>query len=280
MDGYLAELSDADFDRLSHFIYTNYGIKLPLSKKIMLQSRLKSRLRENNLKSFHEYTNFVLNGKGGEAEIINMIDMVSTNKTDFYREMVHFDFMREVILPDLVLDHRFDYVKIWSSASSSGEEPYTISFVLNEFMSDHNCKFDYAILGTDISTRILEKARLAIYPMDRVDVVPMVQKKKYLLKSKQTENPEVRIIPELRSKVKFERLNLIDSSYSSVPKDFDVIFCRNVLIYFDRETQEKVINKLCAHLKQGGYFFLGHSESISAMNVPLKQIKPTIFQKI
>lgn len=279
-EGYHAELSDSDFERLSHFIYSNYGIKMPLSKKIMLQSRLKSRLRENNIVSFREYTNFVLNGKGGEAEIINMIDMVSTNKTDFYREAIHFDFMRDVALPEMIQQQELDYIKVWSSACSSGEEPYTISFVLSEFLEQCGRRFEYAIMGTDISTRILEKARTAIYPMDRVDVVPLEQKKKYLLRSKDKENQQVRIVPELRAKVKYERLNLIDTSYSNIPRDFDFVFCRNVLIYFDRETQEKVINKLCGHLKRGGYFFLGHSESISAMDVPLRQIKPTIFQKI
>ena len=139
--------------------------------------------------------------------------------------------------------------------------------------------FDYHILGTDISTRIIEKARLAVYPLDRVDVIPLAQKKKYLLRGKDLENPTVRIVPELRSKTLFKRLNLMDNSYD-VPKDFDLIFCRNVLIYFDRETQENVINKLCNQLKKGGYFFLGHSESISGYDVPLKQIKPTMYQKI
>ena len=115
--------------------------------------------------------------------------------------------------------------------------------------------------------------------MDRVDVVPLAQKKKYLLRSKDQENPQVRIIPQLRARTRFFRLNLMDNSYNA-PKDFDIIFCRNVLIYFDRETQEQVINKLCSHLKTGGYFFLGHSESISGIDVPLRPLKPTMFVKI
>ena len=150
--------------------------------------------------------------------------------------------------------------------------------VVSEFM-EKSPKFDYTVLGTDISSRILEKAKMAVYPMDRIDVIPIEQKKKYLLRSKDLENPSVRIVPELRAKTRFQRLNLIDNVYD-VAKDFDFIFCRNVLIYFDRETQERVLNKLCLHLRIGGYFFLGHSESISAMDLPLKQIKPTIFQKI
>lgn len=271
-------LSDSDFKKLSDFIYTNYGIKLPLAKKIMLQSRLNARLKANNIESYREYTDFVLSGKGGESEVINMVDLVSTNKTDFYRESAHFDFMKEVVLPEHYEKFSERPLRCWSSASSSGEEAYTISFVINEFLEGKR-KFDYHIFGTDISTRILEKARLAIYPIERVEVVPLAQKRKYLLKGKDTSNPQVRIIPEIRSKTSFQRLNLMDNNYD-VPGDFDIIFCRNVLIYFDRETQEKVITKLCRHLRVGGYFFLGHSESITGYDVPLKQLKPTMFQKI
>jgi chemotaxis protein methyltransferase CheR len=271
-------LSDADFNKLASFIYTNYGIKLPITKKIMLESRLKPRLRANNIVSFKEYCQFILSGTCGESEIINMIDLVSTNKTDFYRESAHFDFMTDIILPEYFENNSEKPFKVWSSASSSGEEAYTIAIVIKEFMENKR-PFDFQILGTDISTRIIEKARLAVYPLERVDVIPLSQKKKYLLRGKDLENPTVRIVPELRSKTFFKRLNLMDNSYD-VPNDFDLIFCRNVLIYFDRETQENVINKLCNQLKKGGYFFLGHSESISGYNVPLKQIKPTMFQKI
>ena len=276
-DNQIAPLNDADFTKLSNFIYVNYGIKLPISKKIMLQSRLASRLKINGIKSYADYTKYVLSGEASESEIVNMIDLVSTNKTDFYRESAHFDFMKEVVLPDFLVADSRQPLKIWSSASSSGEEAYTIAMVISEFI-ENNRKIDFEILGTDISARILEKAKLGIYPIDRVDVIPISQKKKYLLRSKDQENPMVRIVPNLRAKARFQRLNLMDSSYN-VPKDFDIIFCRNVLIYFDRETQEKVINKLCMHLKPGGYFFLGHSESISGIDVPLKPLKPTMFVK-
>ena len=271
-------LTDSDFWKLSSFIYTNYGIKLPITKKIMLQSRILTRLKSNNIDSFKEYCDFVLSGKCGESEIINMIDLVSTNKMDFYRESPHFDFMKSAVLPEFVENYSGKPLKVWSAASSSGEEVYTIAIVISEFLEGKNT-FDFSIFGTDISSRILVKAALGIYPLERVDVIPLVQKKKYLLRGKNKETPIVRIIPELRAKTKFERLNLVDESYN-VPKDFDVIFCRNVLIYFDRETQEKVVTKLCNHLKLGGYFFLGHSESIVGIDVPLVQVKPTMFQKI
>ena len=130
------------------------------------------------------------------------------------------------------------------------------------------------------STSILRKAVNAIYTEERVSGIPLEVKKKYFLRSKDSEKQLVRIVPKVRSKVKFQRLNFMDSDYPSVPMDFDIVFCRNVLIYFDKPTQERVINRLCAHLKPGGYFFLGHSESIMDMKVPLKQIKPTIYQKV
>lgn len=279
MKDFSKELSDSDFNRLSDFIYSNYGIKLLPVKKIMLQSRLQARLKVNNIDSFKLYTDYVLSGRGGEDEVVSMIDLVSTNKTDFYRESAHFDFMKEVVLPEHKEMFSERPFKVWSSASSSGEEAYTIAIVINEFF-EKNKKFDYQILGTDISTRIIEKARKAVYGMDRVDVIPLAQKKKYLLRSKDINNPMVRINPELRAHTSFQRLNLMDEIYSDIPRDFDLIFCRNVLIYFDRPTQEKVINKLCRHLRPGGYFFLGHSESITGYNVPLRQLKPTVFQKI
>ncbi|MES2678672.1 MAG: CheR family methyltransferase [Bacteroidota bacterium] len=276
---YSKELNDTEFNKLSSFIYTHYGIKMPFSKKGMLQARLQNRLRENKMSSFKEYCDFVFSGKEGDSEIVHMIDVVSTNKTDFFREAAHFEFMKSVVLPEFQENAPGEVLRIWSSACSSGEEVYTLGMVLNEFL-DGKKHFDYSILGTDISTRILNKAANAIYQEERVANLPLDLKRKYLLKSKDRENPSVRIIPEIRQKAKYQRLNLMDDAYIQVPKNHDVVFCRNVLIYFDRETQEKVINKLCAHLKPNGYFFLGHSESITGIDVPLKQIKPTIFKKI
>jgi chemotaxis protein methyltransferase CheR len=269
------ELSHIDFGRLSEFIFGNFGIKMPINKKTMLQARLQSRLRERNMAGFKEYIDFVFSGEEGKEEIVKMIDVVSTNKTDFFREPKHFGFLTQSILPQFESRD----LKIWSSASSSGEEPYTISMVIEEFNQD-NPPINYSVCGTDISTRILEKATNAIYTEDRVSTIPLNLKRKYFLKSKNRENPTVRVIPELRKKNTFKRLNLMDPFYEHVPHDFDIIFCRNVLIYFDRKTQEMVINKQCRHLKPGGYFFLGHSESITGIEVPLKQVAPTIFKKI
>ena len=274
---YDAKLSVKDFARLSDFIYSRYGIKMPEAKHIMLQSRLQKRLRALQIPSFEQYVDFVFSPEGAN-EIVHMMDVVSTNKTDFFRESQHFDFLTQSVLPELFEQERQSVIKVWRAGCSSGEEPYTLAMVISEYISKHRgC--DFSILGSDLSTIVLEKAVTAIYPEDRVDIIPLDLKKKYLLRSKDRTHPTVRIVPELRAKASFMRLNFMDDSYSA-PSNFDIIFCRNVLIYFDRPTQEKVINKLCRHLRPGGYFFLGHSESVTGINVPLKQIMPTVFKLI
>ena len=277
-DIYKAELSPDDFNKLSSFIYNESGIKMPPIKRIMLQSRLQKRLKELKMTSFKEYCNYIFSKEGLNNEIIHMLDVVSTNKTDFFREPVHFDFLTSTVLPELVSASKHRNIKIWSAGCSSGEEPYTIAIVLFEFM-EKNPTLDFSILGTDISTKILQKAIDAVYKDERVQGIPLELKRKYFLRSKDRENPSVKMSAQLRNKVRFDRLNFMDNSYG-IYESFDIVFCRNVLIYFDRETQEKVINKICTKINTGGYFFLGHSESIMNMNLPLQQIKPTIFQKI
>jgi len=269
------ELKQSEFDKLSNYIFTNYGIKMPPAKKVMLQSRLQKRLRHLNITNFKSYIDFVFS-KEGEQEIIHMMDVVSTNKTDFFREPTHFEFMEEVILPEIYANKQSE-MKIWSAGSSSGEEAYTITMVMEEYIQK-NGHINYQILGADISTDMLKNAVNGVYKLEKIIPIPESLKKKYFLKSKDPQKKLVRVKPHLRTKVKFFRLNLMDTVYNA-PKGFDLIFCRNTLIYFERDTQEKVINRLCDHLKPGGYFILGHSESITNMKVPLENIKPTIFRK-
>jgi chemotaxis protein methyltransferase CheR len=273
-----AKMSEDDFNRLSSFIFSQSGIKMPPVKKVMLQSRLQKRLRELKIVSFKDYVDYVFSTEGQKNEIIHMLDVVSTNKTDFFREPVHFDFLLSNILPDFVSTKgESNSLKVWSAGCSSGEEPYTIAITLNDFKQTHP-KFDYSILGTDISSQILQKASMAVYKEDRIENIPLEMKRKYFLKSKDQEKKQVRVVKNLRNKINYKRLNFMDDVYN-LTESFDVIFCRNVLIYFNRETQENVINKLCTKLKSGGYLFIGHSESIMGMNVPLEQIKPTVFRR-
>lgn len=275
---YRVQLSDEEFNKLSSFIYKESGIRLPPVKKVMLQCRLQKRLRELNLHTFKEYCDHLFSKEGVDGEIIHMLDVVSTNKTDFFREPTHFDFLTEKILPDFIQINKGKQFKVWSAGCSSGEEPYTIAIVLSEFAEKHP-GFDFSIWATDISTRILQTAMNAVYKEERVEIVPIGMKKKYMLKSKDRANPTVKMGPNLRNKVHFGRLNFMDDHYA-ISETFDVVFCRNVLIYFDRETQEQVINKLCTKLKPEGYLILGHSESILNMKLPLKQVKPTVYLRL
>jgi chemotaxis protein methyltransferase CheR len=278
-EAYKLEMTDKDFGKLSSFVYEELGIKMPPAKKIMLQSRLQKRLAALKMESFKDYIEYVFSKEGQGEEIIKMIDLITTNKTDFFRESSHFDYLTKTALPEMYSASKYKKtIKIWSAGCSSGEEPFTIAIVLKEFFESHP-DFDFEIFATDISLRILQKAITAIYPEDRISTVPENLKRKYFLRSKDKMNRTVRLVPEIRSKVVFQRLNFMDPHYS-VEREFDIVFCRNVLIYFDRDTQQQVITKLASKLRFDGIFFLGHSESITNMKVPLSQIKPTIFRKI
>lgn len=269
----------SEFHQISTFITSEYGIKLPDFKKTMVEGRLQKRLRITGITSFSQYIDFVFSAEG-KGELLEMVDAISTNKTDFFRESSHFDFLNNIFLPMYAQKSAREKLKIWSAAASSGEEIYTIAMVLEEFnTTPETSNVNYSILGTDISIDKLKTAISAIYPVDRIKDIPIMLRDKYLMKSKDEAKKIVRFIPQIRSKASFQRLNLMDSSYD-VRESFDIVFCRNVLIYFDKEMQEKVINKLCEKLKRGGYFFLGHSESIIGKDVPLKQVEPTIYQKI
>lgn len=271
----VVKMTDPEFNKFSGFIYAHFGINLTPVKKVMLELRLQQRLKQLKINSFKNYFDY-LNSSSGQAELLQMIDVVSTNKTDFFREPVHFEYMTNHILP---LFKWKKGVRIWSAGCSSGEEPYTIAMVISEFALK-NGLCDFFITATDISVTMLHKAASAIYGMERVVNIPLETKMKYFLKSKDKLNPTVRVTADLRRRVAFQRLNFMDEHYTQITGVFDVIFCRNVLIYFDRKTQEEVINRLCRKLNKGGILFLGHSESITDFNVPLEQVRPTIFRKL
>jgi chemotaxis protein methyltransferase CheR len=214
-----------------------------------------------------------------QHEVMHMVDAVTTNKTDFFREPGHFDFLNQYALPELY--HEFGgqkQIDIWSAGCSSGEEVYTLAMILYEF-AEMIAGTGFHIQGTDISSRMLSKAVDAVYTEERIADIPMWLKKKYFLKSKDRVKKTVRVHAALRAKVEFSYLNLMDDSYA-IDKNYDIIFCRNVLIYFDKTTQYHVINKLAHKLRSGGFLFLGHSETITNMQLPLVQIQPTILRKL
>lgn len=275
-----AELTDSQFHRISDFIQKNVGIKMPEEKRLMVQSRLTGRLKNLKMNNFDDYLNFAFSGSlEGNEEIALMINAITTNLTNFFRENVHFEYLTNTVLPELA-QKNIKKVELWSAGCSTGQEPYTISIVLQEFIRKHPGKIeDYSVFATDISSRVLDKAVDAVYPMSEVESLSLELKKRYFLKSKDTVNPCVRLKPEIRQKVSFDRLNFMAPSYPKTTEK-NVIFCRNVLIYFDKPTQESVVQKLLDHLSPGGYLFLGHSETIFGMDLPLKTVGPTIFKKI
>ncbi|MFP4498864.1 MAG: CheR family methyltransferase [Vulcanimicrobiota bacterium] len=274
------KMNDSLFYKFSNYIHREFGIKLPISKKVMLQSRLQKRLRKLSMKSFKDYYDFVFQTKEGNDELVEMINVVTTNKTDFFREPKHFEYLTSNALPELLNSRLFSIRKkiaIWSAGCSTGEEPYTLSIVLNEFC-EQKFLFSFEILATDISTGVLKMAHNAVYPLNKVEPIPLPLKKKYLLKSKDPGKKMVKINSVARKPVTFSRLNLMDRAFD-FKEPFDVIFCRNVIIYFDRPTQEKLLMNYYTHLAPGGYLFLGHSETLNGMDTPFKQVAPTIYRK-
>jgi chemotaxis protein methyltransferase CheR len=273
-------LSDADFKRLSKFIESELGIRMPDSKKIMLESRLQKRVRSFGFSGYGEYVDYVFSDKGRETELINMIDAVTTNKTDFFREAEHFDYLVGTIVPKAEARDGAGISRpfaVWSAGCSTGEEPYTIAMVLEE-RREIDRRFSYRIFASDLSTKVLSKAADAVYEEEKVAVVPMSFKKKYMLRSKDATKSLVRMKPEIRSRISFARINFMDDSYT-VDGSFDVIFCRNVIIYFERRIQEAILRKLCAHLRPGSWLILGHSETLTGMDMPLKGVAPTIYER-
>ncbi len=273
-----AALSQADFSRLAKYIESELGIRMPDTKRVMLESRLQKRVRHFKLSGFGEYVDFVFSPQGRESELINMIDAVTTNKTDFFREADHFDYLLESIVPEA--ERRFGSgiakpFNVWSAGCSTGEEPYTIAMVLEEHR-DKEPRFNYRIFASDLSTQVLGKAKEGVYAAEKAEVVPMSFKRKYMLRGKDPQAQLVRMKPELRSRLSFARINFMDDRYPAA-EDFDVVFCRNVIIYFERKIQEQILGKLCRHVRPGGWLVLGHSETLTGMDVPLRNVAPTIY---
>jgi chemotaxis protein methyltransferase CheR len=246
----------------------------------MLEARLQKRLRSLGMCSFGDYCERLFSSPEGDEEIVQMINVVTTNKTDFFREPVHFQYLSDMVLPefaagnDAMTGRPFS---LWSAGCSSGEEPYTLSMVLSEY-AERRAGFRFSILATDISTKVLDTARAGIYDKERVAAVPEPMKQKYIMRSKDRSKGLVRIIPELRGQVRFQRVNLMDENLL-LPEPVDVIFCRNVIIYFDRPNQEKLLERLCRSLRPEGYLFLGHSETVHGFTLPLARIASTIYRK-
>lgn len=262
------QLSDRHYQRLAQIIQNHVGIRLPPTKRTMVEGRLRKRVRTLGLSGLDEYCKTLFDQGQLEKEFVHLVDLVTTNKTDFFREPDHFEFLRTQVLPGLLADRQAmggRPLKLWSAACSNGAEPYTLAMVLAD-LAPRLGGFRFSVLGTDVCTEVLEQAVAAIYPEEMMQPVPPEMLRRYVMRARNPARREVRIVPELRRLVRYRHLNLMDTSYP-VDRDVDVIFCRNILIYFDRATQQAVLERLCSHLRPGGYLFLGHSESAAGGNL-------------
>ena len=268
-------LSDDDFYKLRDIIYNEAGIKLGDVKKILMQSRLIKRLRDLKLDNFTEYYEYLINNF--EDEKINFINSITTNKTDFFRENDHFEYMKSKILPDFEKKNERE-LRIWSAGCSTGEEPYTVAITLFEYFNGKAAP-EFLILATDIDTQVLEKAQEGSYAADHLADVDPKYLKNYFMHESNEKGDFYRVKDQLKSVIYFRRLNLLQDEYP-MKKKFDIIFCRNVIIYFDRETQKKLFEKYHKYLKDDGYLLIGHSENITSITDKFTLAGRTIYRKV
>jgi chemotaxis protein methyltransferase CheR len=272
----MLELRDAEFEKISHLVYSHCGIHLHDGKKELVKARLSKRIREGKFASFAEYYDYVKTGEGTD-EFVTMIDSLSTNLTSFFREDDHFRAMSRFV-PTLLREasrRSRPRLRFWSAGCSSGEEPYTMAITAYEASQGMNAEL--RILATDISTRVLKKAEQGIYPADRVKSIPPDLLRRYFQIGQGNWAGHYRVKKEIRDRVTFQRFNLMDSIAEGDP--FDIIFCRNVMIYFDKKTQEALVKRFCSRLAKGGYLFIGHSESLTGLDHEFKYLEPSLYRK-
>lgn len=273
----IRDLGETDYIRLSSFIMNHYGIKLPPNKRVFLQARLLKRLRHLNYDNFGDYTDFVFSQEGLRSEVSHMIDAVSTNKTGFFRESMHFDFLNAETIRTYLAANRKSWLTCWSAGCSSGEEPYSLAITLKENLNTYPF-YDFSIQATDVSQSMLEVARTGMYEKDKLEGVRDSLIRTHFTRGLKPYENRYRVSADIRSKIHFRTFNLLTPDFSSMGR-FDIIFCRNVLIYFERSVQEQIIARFCARLNPGGFLMLGHSESIAGFSFPLKNVKPTVYVK-
>jgi chemotaxis protein methyltransferase CheR len=268
-DAPIRPLQHEEFGRFRSLLYDRFGIDLREGKEELVSARLSKKIRELGFTSFSQYFEYVTSGRESEA-MPEMVDLLTTNHTAFFRESVHFDFMRRVLAE---LKPRKTAMRIWSAACSSGEEPYSIAMTALE----HLAPSTFEIVGTDLSNRALKAAASGIYAEERVREIPSDVLRKHFLRGEGKATGYYRVKPVVSGHVKFHRLNLVDS-YSH-PAPFSMIWCRNVMIYFDKPTQERVVKRLSEWLEPGGYLFIGHSEALNGVRHSLRYIQPAVYRK-
>ena len=270
-------MTEETFAAFKEFIEGNVGIRLPPAKKVMLEARLAKRVRALGFSTHEEYRDYVFGPEGFDREVQELIDAVTTNETSFFRESPHFDILAESVLPEFIRSGALE-VNMWSVAASTGQEAFTLAMVAEEFARARGLAARYRVLATDISDKVLSIAKTAIYTESQAEKIPPALKRAYCLRSRDHRSRTIRMKPELRARVLFRKLNLMDQSYP-VGKKYGVVFCRNVFIYFDRPTQRKILERLHACMEPGGFLFMGHSENITQANVPFKAIASAVYRR-
>ncbi len=273
----VTELTDADFEKISRLVYELCGIHLSDGKKELVRSRLGKRLRSGQFKSFRDYHDYVVNEPSGQ-ELVYLIDSISTNFTSFFREGKHFDYLRSELLPDWMERKlsKGSRLRLWSAGCSSGEEPYSIVITLLEGLENRS-NWDIKILATDISTKVLRIAESGIYHKQRVQSLPAALVKKYFLRGGDQWKDYVKMKDHVKRYIQFTRLNFMEAFKFKEP--FDCIFCRNVMIYFDKRTQTDLVSRFYDCLEKGGVLFIGHAESLTGIKHSFHYVKPAIYRK-
>ena len=271
-------VTDKEFGLFQKLIYEKAGIYLAAPKRALVDSRLAKRIRELGLDSFTAYYHYVAEDRDG-AELIQLLDRISTNETHFFREPRQFEFLETQIIADwndkAAAGMRSRRIMAWSAGCSTGEEPYSLAMVLRDHLPP-SAGWEVEILATDLSTRVLDYARNAIWPIAKAEEIPLKHLQRFMLKGIGAQAGKMKTAPEIRSMVRFERLNLNDDVYP-VSGSFDLILCRNVLIYFDNPSRMRVIHRLLNHLAPGGYFFIGHAESLNGITDRVRPVMPTVY---
>lgn len=267
-------IKSTEFYQVSSLLAERTGIYLSENKMAMVEARLAKRLKELNLKSYTDYVNYL---RKNPNEMTSFVNALTTNKTDFFREPYHFEYLEKKVLPEFVKRSKDKKFRLWSGASSTGDELYTLGMVISEFFTTHP-GFDYKLLGTDIDTSVLSKAEKGEYSFDTIKPVPIHLIGKYFIKDSQNGKNIFVANNELRKIIKFRQFNLIHDDLSNSIK-FDVIFLRNVLIYFTAETIELVINKMYERLNPRGYLFIGHSEALNNVKHRFQFLHNSIYYK-
>jgi len=267
-----AELDQRQFQEISQIVYQQCGISLKSGKEALVRARLMKRLRALKIANVKEYMRLISSEKG-KTEINTLIDVMTTNKTSFFREAAHFDYLAQEILPNLSNRKR---LRFWSAACSSGEEPYTLAMVLQENIRDIGRK-DVLILATDISNQMIAIAQQGVYSEERMAGIPQPLVREYFERIREGAQARYRAGTELRKLIRLAPLNLMQPWPMKGP--FNVIFCRNVMIYFDRPTQQRLVNRFWDMLEPGGYLFVGHSEGLSGIRHEFQYMKPATYRK-